>query len=157
LALKNPADIDAGTTIGIRLTGSVTHETASLNELARVVDCRYRMPGRQSNELTASSQQKWTSGHEQRARSSCGHCCERGTEFTFASGFHDYNFSSKQTSRLLNISQFRLEITSVWVQQRGNTSGLRGHLEQEFQTFCIQRCAGKGHPSNVTTWPVEAS
>src|SRR5712691_854473 len=42
LALEYSADVDAGLTISIGLTGSVAHEAAGRREFARIIDCGQR-------------------------------------------------------------------------------------------------------------------
>ena len=53
VALENPTSVDADVTVCIGKTGAVAHQSAGRGELAPLIDRRYRMARRQSDELIA--------------------------------------------------------------------------------------------------------
>jgi hypothetical protein len=67
LPFENAADIDAGAAKGVRVTGTVAHQTAGHDEFAQMVARRQRMTGGQRNYLSAPAVVKRTSADEQRA------------------------------------------------------------------------------------------
>ena len=63
-ALENPADVDTGAAISIRLTWSVADQAANLSVLALIIHRRQGMPGREHHELPALTAEIYTAGDE---------------------------------------------------------------------------------------------
>jgi hypothetical protein len=119
-ALENPADVDTGAAISIRLTWSVADQAANLSVLALIIHRRQGMPGRERHELPALTDEEYTAGDEQPARARLHDLCEGGMEFTLVGGVHHQDLPSDGTSRFLQVSRLALDIRTVWVAQHGD-------------------------------------
>src|SRR5262249_46126122 len=119
-ALEDPADVDTGAAISIRLTWSVADQAASLSVLALIIHRRQGMPGRERHELPALTDEEYSAADEQPTGARLHDLCEGGMEFTLVGGVHHQDLPSDGMSRFLQVSRLALDIRTVWVAQHGD-------------------------------------
>src|SRR5262249_3676247 len=104
-AFENPANVDGGGAISIRLTWSVADQAANLSVLALIIHRRQGMPGCERHELPALTEEEYTGVDEQPARARLHDLCEGGMEFTLVGGVHHQDLPSDGTGRILQVSR----------------------------------------------------
>jgi hypothetical protein len=105
LTFENPADVDAGTAIGIGLAWSIAHQPAGLDVLAMHIARGQRVAGHSRDQLSTLAIEERTTADEQRAGAHLHDGREGGIEFAFTCGLHDPDLPTDSATRLLHGSR----------------------------------------------------
>src|SRR6516162_1034719 len=100
VSVENTGSINANLAICVSKAGTVAYKAACCCELAPLVNCGYRVPRRQRNELIAPPCKKRRTGNQEHCR-----CAGKGgNQVRFATGLRDNNSLPDGVSRLLHFA-----------------------------------------------------
>src|SRR5262245_25591054 len=124
-AFENPAGVNTGEAICIRLAWPITYQSTDVCKLAHKMNCWNRKTCRQPDELIAPTHEKRISSDDDCVNMLLDGTLEGRVGFAFAAGLQDQELDAQCTRRSLRISNLEFGSEIPGVDEQANNGGAR--------------------------------
>src|SRR5262249_24369274 len=135
---------------------SVAHQTAVGHLLADLVDRRYRMAGRQCDDLPSSTEQEWIGTFDERFDPSLDERLESAVDFCFGAGMENMKLAAELFHRFLELRGLESNFGVVWIEQQSDDASVGNELKQKLQLLRYKIGSEPADAGNVSARLVEA-